>query len=143
MAELVPAVVTWNQEVLGTLANDPLEDSRVTVRVADVMHVITRTKAGFDAILLDVDNGPNSLTQEGNASLYSLTGLSLIHRALRPGGVVAVWSASPDRGFTQKLTQSSFHVIEKKVRGRTEKKGPMHTIWLAKKSEVSSQNSDS
>lgn len=134
VAELVPSVVAWNQEVLGTLANEPLKDSRVTVRVADVMHVITRTKAGFDAILLDVDNGPSSLTQEGNASLYSLKGLSLIHRALRPGGVVAVWSASPDTGFTHKLMQSSFHVTEKKVRGRTEKKGPMHTIWLAKKS---------
>ncbi len=133
LSELVPAVVEWNRDVLGTLADDPLEDSRVTVLVDDVAHVIKRRTSAFDAILLDVDNGPNSLTQAGNDTLYSLPGLSMIHRALRPGGVVAVWSASPDTGFTQKLKRSSFRVNEKKVRGRTQKKGPFHTIWIAKK----------
>jgi spermidine synthase len=134
VAELVPAVVAWNREVLGLLAGEPLEDSRVTVRVADVRHVVNSGKAAFDAILLDVDNGPNGLTQAGNASLYGLKGLSMIHRALRPGGVVAVWSASPDTGFSRKLKQASFHVMEKTVRGRTRKKGPLHTLWVARKS---------
>jgi len=134
LVELVPAVVEWNRGVLGTLADYPLEDSRVTVRVDDVVNVIMPEKSTFDAILLDIDNGPDSFTQDDNATLYSLSGLSMIHRALRPGGVVAVWSASPDAGFKKKLKQSSFHVIEKKVRGRTRKKGPVHTIWIAKKS---------
>jgi len=134
VAELVPSVVEWNQGVLGALADDPLEDSRVTVRIKDVVHVIRSSTSAFDAILLDVDNGPGSMAQEGNDELYSLSGVSMIHRALRPGGVVAVWSASPDSGFTQRLKTSSFHVIEHKVRGRTQKKGPVHTIWIAKKS---------
>lgn len=134
VAELVPSVVEWNQGVLGALADDPLEDSRVTVRIKDVVHVIRSSTSAFDAILLDVDNGPDSMVQEGNDELYSLSGVSMIHRALRPGGVVAVWSASPDSGFTQRLKTSSFHVIEHKVRGRTQKKGPVHTIWIAKKS---------
>jgi len=134
VAELVPSVVEWNQGVLGALADDPLEDSRVTVRIKDVVHVIRSSTSAFDAILLDVDNGPDSMAQEGNDELYSLSGVSMIHRALRPGGVVAVWSASPDSGFTQRLKTSSFHVIEHKVRGRTQKKGPVHTIWIAKKS---------
>jgi len=134
LVELIPGVVEWNQGVLGTLVEYPLEDSRVTVRVDDVVHVISHGKSTFDAILLDIDNGPDSLTQDENATLYSLSGLSMIHRALRTGGVVAVWSASPDAGFKKKLKQSSFHVIEKKVRGRAQKKGPVHTIWIAKKS---------
>jgi len=134
LVELVPAVVEWNQGVLGPLADHPLEDSRVRVLIDDVANVITHGKSTFDAILLDIDNGPDSFTQDENASLYSLSGLSMIHRALRPGGVVAVWSASSDAGFKKKLKQSSFHVIEKKVRGRTHKKGPVHTIWIAKKS---------
>ena len=133
VSELVPSVVEWNQGVLGTLADYPLEDSRVMVLVEDVVHVIKSRKSAFDAIVLDVDNGPDSLTQDGNDRLYSLSGLSMIHRALKPGGVLAIWSASPDTGFTKKLKTSSFHVIEKKVRGRTQKKGPLHTIWIAKK----------
>lgn len=131
VAELAPSVVTWNQDVFGILADYPLQDSRVTVLVEDVVQVIKRNKSAFDAILLDVDNGPDGLTQEKNKGLYSLSGLAIIHRALRPGGVVSIWSASPDTSFTKKLKQSSFNVMEKKVRGRTQKKGPVHTIWIA------------
>ena len=134
VAELVPSVVEWNKEVLGALAGHTLKDSRVTVLVDDVVSIINNNKSAFDAILLDVDNGPDSLTQEENDELYSMSGISVIHRALRPGGVVAVWSSSPDTGFTQRLNRSSFNVIEKKVRGRTQKKGPVHTIWIATKS---------
>jgi spermidine synthase len=120
--------------LLGSLAGDPLKDSRVTVVIEDVINIINNNTSAFDAILLDVDNGPDSLTQEGNDELYSMSGVSMIHRALRPGGVVAVWSSSPDTGFIQRLNRSSFHVLEKKVRGRTHKKGPVHTIWIATKS---------
>ena len=134
LAELVPSVVEWNKNVLGSLAGDPLKDSRVTVVIEDVINIINNNTSAFDAILLDVDNGPNSLTQEGNDELYSMSGVAMIHRALRPGGVVAVWSSSPDTGFMQRLNRSSFHVLEKKVRGRTHKKGPVHTIWIATKS---------
>ena len=134
LAELVPSVVEWNKNVLGSLAGDPLKDSRVTVVIEDVINIINNNTSAFDAILLDVDNGPDSLTQEGNDELYSMSGVAMIHRALRPGGVVAVWSSSPDTGFTQRLNRSSFHVLEKKVRGRTHKKGPVHTIWIATKS---------
>ena len=134
LAELVPSVVEWNKNVLGSLAGDPLKDSRVTVVIEDVINIINNNTSAFDAILLDVDNGPDSLTQEGNDELYSMSGVAMIHRALRPGGVVAVWSSSPDTGFMQRLNRSSFHVLEKKVRGRTHKKGPVHTIWIATKS---------
>lgn len=133
VSELVPSVVEWNQGVLGTLADYPLKDSRVTVRVEDVVQVINNSSSAFDAILLDVDNGPDGLTQDGNDRLYSLSGLSMIQRALRAGGVLAIWSASPNTGFTKKLKTSSFHVVEKQVRGRTQRKGPLHTIWIAKK----------
>ena len=134
LAEFVPSVVEWNKNVLGSLAGDPLKDSRVTVVIEDVINIINNNTSAFDAILLDVDNGPDSLTQEGNDELYSMSGVAMIHRALRPGGVVAVWSSSPDTGFIQRLNRSSFHVLEKKVRGRTHKKGPVHTIWIATKS---------
>jgi spermidine synthase len=134
LAELVPSVVEWNKNLLGSLAGDPLKDSRVTVVIDDVINIINNNISAFDAILLDVDNGPDGLTQEGNDELYSMSGISMIQRALRPGGVVAVWSSSPDTGFIQRLNRSSFHVLEKKVRGRTHKKGPVHTIWIATKS---------
>lgn len=134
LVELVPSVVQWNKDILGSLAGDPLKDSRVTVRIKDVVQVINSSKSAFDAVILDVDNGPGGLTQEGNEALYNMSGVSMIHRALRPGGVVAVWSSSPDTGFTKRLKRSSFHVIEKKVRARAQKKGPVHTIWIATKS---------
>ncbi|MCF8076768.1 MAG: hypothetical protein K9K63_09645 [Desulfotignum sp.] len=134
VAELVPSVVEWNQNVLGAFAGDPLKDSRVSVVIEDVVTIINDNTSAFDAILLDVDNGPAGLTQKSNVGLYSMSGLSMIHRALRPGGVVAVWSSSPDTGFIQRLKKSFFHVLEKKVRGRTPKKGPVHTIWIATKS---------
>jgi len=133
VSELIPAVVEWNREVLGGLADHPLKDARVSVRVEDVVPIIKNSKSAFDAILLDVDNGPDSLTHEGNDRLYSLTGLTMIKRALRPGGVVAIWSASADTAFTQKLMRASFQVTEKRVRARINNKGPMHTIWIAKK----------
>ncbi|VEN73523.1 conserved hypothetical protein [Candidatus Desulfarcum epimagneticum] len=134
LAELVPSVVEWNKNVLGPLAGDPLKDSRVTVALEDVMNIIKNHTSAFDAILLDVDNGPDSLTQKTNDELYSMSGLAMARRALRPGGVLAVWSSAPDTGFTQRLNRSSFHVLEKKVRARTHKKGPVHTIWIATKS---------
>ncbi len=133
ISELVPAVVEWNKEVLGHLADFPLEDSRVTVLVEDVVEVIKSKKSAYDAILLDVDNGPDGLTQEGNENLYNFAGLSMIKNSLKPGGIVAIWSAAPDKGFTDRLKKSSFQVDEKKVRARSNKKGAFHTIWIARK----------
>ncbi|MCP3924451.1 MAG: hypothetical protein GY714_17905 [Desulfobacterales bacterium] len=132
VSELVPSVVEWNKGELGGLAEHPLKDPRVTVLVEDVVKVIKQSKPSFDAILLDVDNGPDGLTNEGNDRLYSLSGLSRIKQALKPGGVVAIWSAGQDQNFTKKL-KKYFHVTEKKVRARANNKGPMHTIWIAKK----------
>ncbi len=132
VSELVPSVVEWNKGELGKLAEHPLKDSRVTVLVEDVVKVIKNSKSSFDAILLDVDNGPDGLTNEGNDRLYSLSGLSRIKQALKPGGVVAIWSAGQDQNFTKKL-KKSFQVTEKKVRARANNKGPVHTIWIAKK----------
>ncbi len=133
ISELVPEVVEWNRKVLGHLADFPLDDPRVKVLIEDVVEVIKNRKSAYDAILLDVDNGPDGLTQEGNENLYSFAGLSMIKKALKPGGVVAIWSASPDKGFSNRLKKSSFHVDEKKVRARSNKKGAFHTIWIAKK----------
>jgi spermidine synthase len=131
VAELVPEVVAWNQGVLGKLAGHPLRDSRVTVLVGDVLEVIRRGESAFDAIILDVDNGPDGLTQQGNDALYAHAGLTGIRRALRPDGVLGVWSASPDAGFIKALRRCSFDVVENKVRLRPGNKGPFHTIWIA------------
>ncbi len=97
VAELVPEVRTWNEEVLGHLAGHPLRDSRVQVAIGDVLHLLRAETTGFDAILLDVDNGPAEFAAEGNDALYGRAGLYSIRRALRPGGVLAVWSAWEDR----------------------------------------------
>lgn len=131
VAELVPAVVDWNREFLAHLAGAPLEDRRVTVRVADVAQVLRAGEQAYDAILLDVDNGPEGLTRKANDWLYSPEGLAVTGRALRPAGVVAYWSASTSQVFTRRLNQAGFVVEERSVRARGERGGGRHTIWLA------------
>ena len=133
VAELVPAVIQWNRTHLADLAGRPLEDSRVTVREGDVGSVIKEKAAAYDAILLDVDNGPEGLTHEGNDRLYTLRGLESAKAALRPGGVLAVWSAQPDKAFTKRLRASGFNVEEVPARARGAR-GRWHHIWLAVKS---------
>ena len=131
VAELVPGVVEWNRGPLGEHAGHPLGDERVSVREIDVAIMLRAEARSFDAILLDVDNGPHGLTQEGNDWLYSRAGLNVSYRALRPEGVLAVWSAGPDRGFTKRLRKAGFEVEEVRVRAH-EGKGARHLIWVAR-----------
>jgi spermidine synthase len=133
VAELVPAVVAWNRGPLGELAGHPLQDDRVTVREIDVAQIIQAEMGAYDAILLDVDNSPKGLTKEGNDWLYGLSGLREACAALRPGGVLAVWSAGPDQAFTQCLRKVGFKVEEVRVRARGARGGARHTIWIAER----------
>lgn len=135
VAELVPAVVTWNRGPLAQLAGGPLNDARVQVREQDVGQVMHAECNAFDAILLDVDNGPEGLTRKANDWLYGLDGLSAAYAALRPGGVLAVWSAGPEPVFTQRLCKTGFAVEELSVRAHGGKRGAWHRIWLAEKPE--------
>ena len=130
VAELVPEVVRWNRGPLGAHAGRPLDDPRVEVVEADVAALIRAACSSYDAILLDVDNGPDGLTQAGNDWLYSLAGLAAAKAALRGKGVLAVWSAHPDRQFVERLRQVGFDVDEVSVRAHGNK-GARHRIWLA------------
>jgi spermidine synthase len=132
VSELVPAVVTWNRDVLGHLADHPLRDPRVTIRAEDVARVIREAPAAYDAILLDVDNGPEGLIRKANDWIYGRPGLAAARAALRPEGVLGVWSCSPDRAFAQRLRRGAFEVEEIAVRARGPGQGSRHTIWLAK-----------
>jgi spermidine synthase len=132
VAELLPAIVEWNRGPLGSLANHPLKDRRVTLDVEDVAAVMRRHRSTFDAILLDVDNGPDAFTATGNASLYGDAGLAAIRDALQPGGTVAVWSAWEDKKFEQRLRYAGFTVHVERVRARLKQGGPRHTIFLGK-----------
>jgi len=110
VAEIVPAVIAWNHGDLGHLARCPLEDPRVKVDLADVARTIDHATTPFDAILLDVDNGPRGLTRDANESLYSEAGLLSARRALRGGGMLVVWSASPDARFEKRMRQAGYAV---------------------------------
>jgi spermidine synthase len=133
VAELVPAVVTWNRELLSALAGHPLEDRRVTVYEGDVGQLIRSQQGVYDAILLDVDNGPEGLTRKENDCLYSPAGLSAAIAALRPGGIFGVWSISPDQRFSKRLRHAGFTVKEIRVRARGRHGGSRHMIWLGAK----------
>lgn len=133
VAELLPAVVEWNRGVLGPLAGHPLKDGRVTVVVGDVADALRSSESSFDAVLLDVDNGPAAFTEGGNAALYGDAGLAAARRALRIGGTLAVWSARDDRRFEQRLRYGGFTVEVERVRGRLKKGGPRHTIFLGRR----------
>ena len=111
-----------------------LSDRRVHLRQIDVAAMIAADAATYDAILLDVDNGPDGLSRPGNDSLYDLPGLSAAHTALRAGGVLAVWSSAPDPAFTRRLRQAGFGVEEKRVRANGSRGGARHVIWLATRS---------
>ena len=134
VAELVPAVVDWNRGPLGPLAGHPLKDKRVRIEVTDVAIAIKSRRHELDAILLDVDNGPCAFTTNENSRLYDDHGIAAIHAALKPGGVLAVWSARDDRKFEQRLRYGRFVVEVERVRGRLKKGGPYHTIFRAQKS---------
>jgi len=133
VSELIPAVILWNREYLGHLSGMPLDDPRVQVKQEDVAKTIRNKKLCWDAILLDVDNGPEGLTQKENNSLYSSSGLKAAFWALRPGGILSVWSAGENEAFTLSLRQCGFHTEKKTVRARNSQKGGMHTLWFAQK----------
>jgi len=133
VAELVPAVVRWNRSLCGHLAGHPLEDPRVSVDERDVCAVLKKARSGFDAVMLDVDNSPDSMTQESNDWLYGAKGLAAIYRALRPQGVLTVWSAAPDSSFGRRLGRAGFEVQEKTVSARGCGRGGLHTIWIARR----------
>jgi len=132
VAELVPAVVAWNRGPLGESAGHPLEDPRVRVREGDVARVLKTGQPAYDAILLDVDNGPEGLTRKQNDWLYGMNGLNAAYAALRPQGVLAVWSAGPDPDFVQRLRKVGFEVEELRVRGHGTK-GARHIVWFARR----------
>jgi spermidine synthase len=133
VAELVPAVVEWNRGPLAQLAGEPLRDKRVTVAIEDVAEVLRASRDRFDAVLLDVDNGPDAFTAATNAGLYGDEGLATAREALKAGGVLAVWSAWEHRRFEQRLRYAGFAVRVERVRARLEKGGPRHTIFLAQR----------
>ncbi len=133
VAELVPAVVLWNQGPLAHLAGCPLEDSRVLVQETDVALLLKAEQHTYNGILLDVDNGPDGLTRSDNDWLYSRAGLNAAHAALKPSGILAVWSAGPDPAFSKLLCQTGFLVEEIMVRARGRKGGSRHMIWLAER----------
>ena len=134
VAELVPAVVKWNRGFLADLAGSPLDDNRVTLHETDVAQLIKTAKGDYNAILLDVDNGPQALTQKDNDWLYSLNGLNTAFAALRPKGVLAIWSSGPDSAFAQRLRKAGFEVDEVRVRARgggIRKGGAHYIVWTA------------
>jgi spermidine synthase len=132
VAELLPEVVRWNREHLGRLAGSPLDDPRVELIEDDVARIMAARPTTFDAVLLDVDNGPAALTDLRNERLYRARGLAVARRCLRPKGILAVWSASPDRDFERALATAGFEVRVETVRARRAAKGPKHTIFIAK-----------
>jgi spermidine synthase len=132
VAEIVPEVVEWNRGILGELAGRPLDDTRTQVQTVDVTVLLQTEPMGFDAIVLDVDNGPAGLTRASNQWLYSKAGLSVAFSALRPGGTLAVWSAGPDKAFTRRLRAVGFAAEQVTVRAHAGK-GARHVIWMARR----------
>ena len=131
VAELVPAVVAWARGPIAKLFGDSLTDPRVRIKETDVGDLIRSGRSAYDAILLDVDNGPQGMTRKANDGLYDLKGLHAAHAALRPGGVLAVWSSRPDPKFTQRLRKTGFDVVENPVRAKGPQGGAQHFIWIA------------
>jgi spermidine synthase len=133
VAELVPAVVAWNRGPLADLAGRPLDDPRVAVREVDVAEILKTSHQAYDAILLDVDNGPDGITQDVNNWLYSQAGLHAACNALRPAGVLAMWSSRTNPAFAERLRRAGLAVEEARVHAHAPRKGTQHTIWLAKR----------
>lgn len=133
VAELVPAVVAWARGPMAAVFGGSLEDQRVEIRQTDVGEAMTASRGDFDAILLDVDNGPDGLTRIENDRLYSAAGLAAARDALRPGGLLAVWSSGPDERFARRLRSAGFAVEEVRARANGKRGGARHVIWIATK----------
>ena len=135
VAELVPAVIRWAKGEMADVFKGCLDDPRVTIVEADVGELIRRDRSAYDAILLDVDNGPEALTREENDRIYDAGGLGAAKNALRPGGVLSVWSSAPDSRFTRRMQSSGFSVEEVPTRASTRGRGAKHMIWLGVKQD--------
>ncbi len=133
VAELVPEIILWARGPMNELMAGCLDDPRVRVIEGDVAALIGAGRGTYDAILLDVDNGPDGLTRAGNDGLYSAGGLAALKAALKPGGVAAIWSAAPDDVFARRMAKAGFQVDEVAVRARQNGKGPRHVIWFGVK----------
>lgn len=137
VAELSAAVLHWNRELLAPLAGRPLDDPRVRVEVADVADLLAASSEAYDAILLDVDNGPRAVCQPANRRLYSIPGITTATRALRPGGVLVIWSTSPDDAFVQRLRRAGFAAAAHRVAARHDRipgqGGTKHTLFTVRK----------
>jgi spermidine synthase len=131
VAELIPAVIAWAKGPLAHIYGDSLADPRVTVAEADVTGLIERSAGGWDAILLDVDNGPDGLSVAANNRLYNATGLAAAKRALRPGGILGIWSSDGDSRFTRRLERAGFAVEEVRARAARSGRGAHHLLWFA------------
>ena len=137
VAEIVPEILDWARGPMAELTGQSLSDPRVKIELCDVAALIDDAVDGtspkYDAILLDVDNGPDGIVRDGNERLYTRTGLARARDALAPGGMLAVWSAAPDAKFSRRLKDAGFAVEERTVRARPNNKGPRHTIWFARR----------
>jgi spermidine synthase len=133
VAEQSPSVVDWNRAYVGDLAERPLEDPRVTVRVGDVRARIGEARAAWDLILLDVDNGPGALIHDANARLYDAEGVVACHVALKEGGALAVWATEPDEGYLRRLRRSGFEASAVRVARRPGAGGRKHVVFVAVK----------
>ena len=136
VAELVPAVVEWARGPMASLSAGCLDDPRVTIELGDVGALIRNQAGCYDAILLDVDNGPAGQTRAGNDRLYGLAGLNAAKRALRPGGLLAVWSVEPNAAFAARFAKAGFVVEEIRVRANAGKRGARHVIWIGQRGRV-------
>ena len=132
VAELIPEVVAWVRGPVAELAGDPLGDPRVEVRIADAGEMLRQSAGGFDAIVLDIDNGPEEPVRPGNAASFGAKGLAAIRRALRPGGVLSIWSADPAAGFEERLRQAGFQVEKRDCPALPDRGGASHTVYLAR-----------
>jgi spermidine synthase len=133
LAELVPEIIDWARGPMAALTAGCLDDPRLTLVAGDVAAVIAAAVSRYDAIMLDVDNGPDGLTRAANDRIYSVQGLAFAKAALRPGGILAIWSAAPDALFSRRLNDAGFKVEEISVRARSNGKGPRHVLWFARR----------
>ena len=131
VGELLEAVADWNRRFLGELNNHPLQDERVQLQMGDIVPFIIRSRGTFDAILLDIDNGPSAMTDAGNRRLYGRAGMWACRRALRNHGCLAVWSAEPSKPFEQLLMSCTFHVRRYRVPAYKGSKAPSRFVWIA------------
>jgi len=137
VGELLDAVVEWNHVFFGELNGRPLGDERVNLKTGDVVELIARANGRFDAILLDIDNGPSAMTNERNRRLYGHEGIQACRRALRQRGCLAVWSAVPSKPFEQRLMGCNFHVRRFRVPAYKGCKSPSRFIWVASEDKTS------